>query len=321
MSDTIPVVSWSVGAKDGSPSGHFLLVACGKKSLKSVIAETIKAEGWSEPVSRIFPVSSSLWHSFWMDSPLSPEQVAFLLHLFALIADRNDCTATGLPEFIRGLREADERHLPVYVDLSPPGHGDMGWFTIFPHCPRCKTEAPLPRWQHTYSSELMACPVCGTLYRPAETYSSEQEYYTEKVVCSACQQTYPIRSFSEEERNLLEDHHNYEYFVDELGMLKRVEDYYRRHPGIEEQLRSLFLKGGAFNKSYMDELGQLRVSAEARHGDPTAREDAEVIEYLKHSYTNNVKNRIEFVAESSNRLKPIIQASYVKCPHCGGKVA
>jgi hypothetical protein len=322
MSDKIPIVSWSVGAKDGSPSGRFLQFACGKKSHKAVIAETIEQEGWSEQVTRIFPACSSLWHSFWMDSPLSLEQITFLLRLFALIADKKDCTATSLTEFIRGLREADERRQVVYVDLSPPGHVDMGWTTVFPHCPRCKAEAPLPRWQHSYSTEPIICPVCRTHYRPAETYSCERYYYTDAVVCSTCYQKYPIRSFSEEERNLLEKHHYYEEFLDELGMLKRVGDFYRRHPGIEDKLRSLFfINGIPLHKSYMDELVQLSVSAEARHGDPMAREDAEVIDYLKHHFTRDVNTRMKFAAESSDRLKPIVQARCVKCPHCGGKVA
>ena len=174
MSDTIRYVSWALGTEGGTRSGRLRLSRRGRKTLDDILWETIEQEGWSDRLTSLFPVTSSLWHTFWMDSPLSPEQSGLLHDLFTAVGKRQDCAETGLPEFLNGLLEAHERQLPLFTTLAPPGHCDVGWITIFPHCPRCKSESPLPRWQESYPQEPIDCPVCGTTYSPAETYSSER---------------------------------------------------------------------------------------------------------------------------------------------------
>jgi hypothetical protein len=330
MSDTIPFVLWSVGAKDGSPSGRFRLSRRGDKTLEEVLWETIGEEGWGERLPRLFPITNSLWHTFWMDSPLSSEQIGFLHDLFAALGKRPDCSESYLSEFLGGLDEASKCHLPVYVTLTPPGHCDMGWVTIFPHCPRCKAEAPPPRWQESYFLESMDCPVCGTSYRPAETYSSERYYYTETVVCSSCQQKYPIRIFSEEERELLEHHHYYETFVAELTMLRRIEAFYGRHPDMKDRIRPHFISVIESDNDTVREqpatgrpFDHIALPADASFALPDGRQwsqgDEEVVEYLKHN-SMSLYPRMKFVSESIERLRPVVEQQHVRCPQCGGKV-
>ena len=75
-------------------------------------------------------------------------------------------------EFVAGLTRPLQQGLEMHVKLAPPGHVDLGWNTTFPHCPRCKAEAPVKRWQRKYSEVPIACPVCGNDYSPAGTSSS-----------------------------------------------------------------------------------------------------------------------------------------------------
>jgi len=56
--------------------------------------------------------------------------------------------------------------------MGSPGHTDFGYYTIFPHCPYCKAEARIKRWQRHYPTESYDCPVCGTQYVPAEAAST-----------------------------------------------------------------------------------------------------------------------------------------------------
>src|SRR5262249_21328709 len=71
------------------------------------------------------------------------------------------------------LRAAIDWELPLHVAAPPPGHTDFGTYTIFPHCPRCKAAAPLPRWQESYPDEPIDCSVCGHRYSPAATHRSQ----------------------------------------------------------------------------------------------------------------------------------------------------
>jgi len=43
--------------------------------------------------------------------------------------------------FEAACRRSVAEKIPLHVSLTPPGHTDLGWYTIFPHCPRCKAAA------------------------------------------------------------------------------------------------------------------------------------------------------------------------------------
>ncbi len=50
-------------------------------------------------------------------------------------------------------------------------------YTIFPHCPRCKANAPVGRWQESYPTEPHECSVCGQIFVPNDHHSSERDEY------------------------------------------------------------------------------------------------------------------------------------------------
>lgn len=71
-------------------------------------------------------------------------------------------------------------HIPMHVQLTPPGHTDFGWYTIFSHCPGCKAEAPVKRWRRKYRDEEIECAVCGANYSPAKTRSAERDNHWDR---------------------------------------------------------------------------------------------------------------------------------------------
>lgn len=327
MSDLIPAISWNIGARDGSPSGRFLLT-WGRRPLEELLWEAIRQNELQPRLADLFQVTCPLWYAFWMDSPLSSEQGDLLHDLLLAVAAMPDCWPYHLDEFLRALAVAQERRLPIYVDLAAPGHSDFGWTTIFPHCPRCKAEAPLPRWQESYPKEPIRCPVCETEYSPAATHSSERDYHTTSVVCSACQAKYPVRGFSEAEKDLLEKYHRFQEAMAELAMLRRVEDFYRRYPHLEGKIRPQFLdvlksKDPDVREQLMADTPldriRLRENAVLPDSEQFSGEDQEVIDYLRHNYFV-LRARLQAVTESVSDLKPIVEADRVACPNCGGEL-
>src|SRR5258706_6134940 len=83
----------------------------------------------------------------------------------------------ALLAFVRATKLARERDLRLHVSMAPPGHTDLGYYSVFAHCPSCKAEADIKRWQRRYPSESYACKVCGREYSPASTASMEPDGY------------------------------------------------------------------------------------------------------------------------------------------------
>ena len=117
-----------------------------------------------------------------------------------------------IEDFTRALAESAKTSEPLHVELTPPGHVDFGWVTTFVHCPRCKAEGPVERWQQTYPEEPLDCPVCGFSYQPALTHSSERGLFAETVRCPACQAVHRVRDFPDDVIQVLEDRHNFDAF-------------------------------------------------------------------------------------------------------------
>ncbi len=88
-----------------------------------------------------FPVTTPLWHGFWINSPLRRAQTEFLHELLDAACDYGDPRDKDIRHFLKALEAAIRWELPVHVSLAPLGHTDFGWYTIFPHCPRCKANA------------------------------------------------------------------------------------------------------------------------------------------------------------------------------------
>src|SRR5262249_5925396 len=67
--------------------------------------------------------------------------------------DPDDPQDKDIRHFLNALEAAIRWELPVHVSLAPLGHTDFGWYTVFPHCPRCKANAPVGRWKERYPKE------------------------------------------------------------------------------------------------------------------------------------------------------------------------
>jgi hypothetical protein len=123
----------------------------------------------------VFPRTRPIWYGLWISSPLQEPQVELLRELLQGAFSRGQAQNIGGHHFLNALQAAKEHHLPLHVSMAPPGHVDFGWYTVFPHCPRCKAEAPLERWQSSYPKEPHTCRVCSHVFIPAEHYKSERD--------------------------------------------------------------------------------------------------------------------------------------------------
>jgi hypothetical protein len=121
-----------------------------------------------------FPLTSPIWYGLWINSPLRTSQVELLHELLQGVFDQSQGQNRDKRHFLNALQAAREQHLPLHVSLAPPGHIDFGWYTVFPHCPRCKAETPLERWQSSYPKEPHSCRVCRHVFIPAEHHKSER---------------------------------------------------------------------------------------------------------------------------------------------------
>jgi Zn ribbon nucleic-acid-binding protein len=141
--------------------------------LEARIVEAIERTGAGAEMANAFVETSPRWYGFWINSPISP-QSARLLHQVLVAGDIASMARDG-EAFVLGLHAAAEHSLPMQVNFHPPGHLDLGIYTAFPHCPRCKAEADLPRWRGAYPLEKRECRVCGRRFSPAETASSQPD--------------------------------------------------------------------------------------------------------------------------------------------------
>jgi hypothetical protein len=153
------------------------------KELDEQIVRLTGHLGLDAKLDSFFPPTHLQWFRFWIHSPIPADAVQLLQQLFEALNEEyqqkkksanrwDDEEQFGLPAFIRALRRSASANIPLHVNLSPPGHTDLGWHTVFPHCPRCKAAAPVKRWQGKYRDEEIACEICGAKYSPAKTHSS-----------------------------------------------------------------------------------------------------------------------------------------------------
>lgn len=102
-------------------------------------------------------------------------QAEFLQELLDTACDHDDPQDKDVRHFLKALEAAVQWELPVHVSLAPLGHTDFGMYTVFPHCPRCKANAPVGRWKESYTKEPHECRVCGHTFNPDEHHSSERD--------------------------------------------------------------------------------------------------------------------------------------------------
>ena len=145
------------------------------EELEAGIVGAIASTGTGPEMAKAFVVTSPRWYGFWINPIIRPTS-ARLLHRVLAAAAIDSITRDG-EGFLLGLESAAAHGLPMHVKFTPPGHLDLGIFTVFPHCPRCKAEADLPRWRGAYPREERRCTVCGQLFSPAETASSQPDTF------------------------------------------------------------------------------------------------------------------------------------------------
>lgn len=141
-------------------------------SLDELLWSVIERHQLEGQLRDAFQLTDPLWYGFWMNSPLDRKQCRGLLDLLGRAFDPAASHEDEHVAFLRALEVSLEYRLPLHVYVPPPGHTDMGYYTIFAHCPRCKAAADVPRWQAVESSDY-ECKVCGNKFDPATTHSSE----------------------------------------------------------------------------------------------------------------------------------------------------
>jgi hypothetical protein len=141
--------------------------------------------GLQSDVEVCFPKTTPLWYGLWANSPVPRNAMPVLKTLLSqmLMEDQRDMEADGrvsgdrleqLSSLIAAIDRAETRDLQLHVAMHPLGHADLGDYTVFPHCPFCKANAQLPRWERQYPTQLHTCRVCGTRFSPAETSTVER---------------------------------------------------------------------------------------------------------------------------------------------------
>jgi len=175
MADTGICVVWSLQteAADHEEQPRFLCLFP-DQDLEEALWDAIEEQNLQAALQAEFPITRPLWYGLWIDSPLSQRQSAVLYMLLSDVARQSILYRRELRPFLAALRQASKGQGPLNVRLSAPGHTDFGISTKFAHCPRCKAEAPFPRWQG-YPSDPIICPVCKYEYSPAATYASRED--------------------------------------------------------------------------------------------------------------------------------------------------
>ena len=312
MSDTIQSVRWSLGPENNLAEHMWL--PPGRERPNDLLWESIRRTRIEQQVREAFQITDPLWYGFWIDSPLSQTQCQILSILFIDLISVVPRYRDQFEAFIDALSRSVETAEQLHVELTPPGHVDMGWITTFVHCPRCKADGPFKRWQESYPTEPINCPTCGALYSPAATHSMKRDYFAQTIECGTCHSSHHVGDFSEEDIQILEDHHYYREACDELVWLRRVAAFYKRHTDYEGQIKPLGIMGGV----PFDEI--VLPAKRAEQVEPVwSVEDREVVDYLQHHYFS-LQPRWELVTELVDRLKPIVATRSAPCPTCGGKL-
>ena len=154
------------------------------------------------PLKANFEITQPMWYGLWIRSPLNKSQCSLLHDLLLEMGEQSretfiaeleqthlenpDKFATievmqykqiydedhrNLLEFLSALKIAITHDIPMHVAPAPSGHADFGILTTWPHCPHCKADSPLDKW----NEKEFVCPICGNIYFPTETMSTVED--------------------------------------------------------------------------------------------------------------------------------------------------
>jgi hypothetical protein len=141
------------------------------------------------------------------------------------------------------------------------------------------------------------------------------------AACGSCGHRLPFERIAEQFYGVLLEAYYFQHFSEELRMLNKVADFYRRNPSSEgaiqpHAMRVLQSRDPKVRKKLFENVPVAQIKLpparepplEAQHPD-----DQEVIEYLRHN-SFNLGGRLQFVTEQVERTKGAVDQ--VSCPRC-----
>lgn len=148
---------------------EYLKVDPDSPELDEALRDAADRFGLTGRLSRLFTMTTPLWHGFWIDSPLDRERLQALAQLFGEASVRW-ASINGGDHFVRAVRAAGDAGLALHARLDPPGHIDLGWYSVYAHCPRCMAavQDPGPTSPHQ-------CRACGHVFNPISTERIERD--------------------------------------------------------------------------------------------------------------------------------------------------
>ncbi len=141
------------------------------RQLDKQLREIAERQGLVERIHKSFVVTSPLWYGFWIESPLSNSQCQLLRELFKTFHKAAGPFTQEAAGFLRALTVSIDHEIPLHVSLAPPGHIDLGWRTVFWHCPRCKAGARNYSDEVVDLDQLQNCDVCNFGFVPSHNSS------------------------------------------------------------------------------------------------------------------------------------------------------
>ena len=137
------------------------------RAVEDQLRSTLLTSGLRKTFGEVFLETRPLWYGLWVTSPVTERQMELMGKVLS------PAMGKGVVQFQRACELALEHGLRLHVRMPPPGHVDLGFHTVFPHCPRCKMGNGA-RWETPYSSEETTCEACGQRYVPAETAAMKE---------------------------------------------------------------------------------------------------------------------------------------------------
>lgn len=142
------------------------------------------------------------------------------------------------------------------------------------------------------------------------------------AVCGSCGHRMPFERITERCYDVLLDAYYHQQFGDELRMLNKVADFYRRNPASAgaiqpHAMRVLHSPDPRVRKKLFENvpLAQIELPPPREPAVPSEHpDDREVIEYLR-SHSFKLEPRLQFVTEQVERTKRAVDQ--VSCPRCG----
>src|SRR5262249_7413490 len=132
---------------------------------------------------------------------------------------------------------------------------------------------------------------------------------------------FPVSGLTEDDCRALHGQHYYQRFAEELRMLRKVQEYYRRQPDSEGRIKPHFARLLESDDSEVKErlcagvpFDEIELPPEPLPAASAGgEEDREFVDYLRHNHFS-LSPRLEFVSQEVARLQGSVGA--VACPQC-----